>query len=681
MASNVPFNLSSEVINPVQPKDDVVKEHDPLNLDIDDDELIKIIDKRIKASQKFFNDTYHLDAKREKNETYLFGRQLSENEKMHKYRPYEARYLDNAIYEIEASIKPVAVGRMPDMVVTPGNNDTSAKETANNITLIVNDELKTRENRRVLALGFKHIPVYYTGIIKVKWNPENGEYGDYEFSARNPQNIVVDEQCSSNNSDKMKFIAEATKLTVQEVIMRFPLKEKEFRKQLQRDGVITSKPTDEWKNKATSVKIWEVWFTWYNKKDNGEYERIEGVMWKYKDVLLKKMRNPNFDYKGKAKYFKYEMPGDETTRQEVSDEEILQAAMSGILPENMQKDIIFNNYFDMPHKPYFFMGSEQWGKVAYDETSRIEQNIRNQENLDTIGKRVIEKLKNNGKHVISKESGMTAKDMEKTDFNNPDQDLLVDGNVNNVHSYINPIPPSSQEFGELKLTRERMFSLAGATNLTGVLQSDVATSNQIARESNFTRIDDLTEETINSAAEWMSQWAMQMIKLRYTHEHMRRILGSKGDVTFMRIRSDMVQDGMEVKIKASATDKIKNQRNAMEMAKMGMIDPLQFCEDMDLSDAQGRAEKMMLFKMSPQEYYTKYIMQKGPEELAGILSGEQPQEGLPAQPPPAQPGGPQAPPAPQSGPAAPQGPSPLNTAAVPTTPPMGVAASPANGML
>ena len=659
-----PFNLTSEIglQNPIQADDGIVEEHDPLALEIEDKELVKVLSKRIETSKKFFNDVYELDSRREKNEIYLFGRQIAKNEKLNKYRPYEAKYLDNAIYEIEASIKPVAVGKLPDMIVIPGNDDPGSQSTADNLSLIIDDDLKKKENRRVLSLAFKHVPVYFVGIIKVRWNPEKGEYGDYEFDVRNPQNIVVDEQCATNNADDMKFIAEAMKLTVQEVIMRFPNKEEEFRKELVKDGVISGKDGDEWKNMATTIKIWEVWFTWYDKKSDQKYERIEGVLWKYGDLILKKMKNPNFDYEGEEKYFTYDIPGDKQTRKEVTTEAMANLALQGVLPPNMQKDVVFRNYFDMPHKPYFFMAYDQWGKIVYDETSRIEQNIRNQENLDMIGKRVIEKLKNNGKHVISKESGMTGKDMERTDFNNPDQDLLVDGDTRRVHTFIDPLMPTQQEFAELKLSRERMFSLAGATNLNGIMQSDVATTNQIARETNFTRVDDLTEETINNASEWMCQWAMQMIKLRYTEEHMRKILGAKGTITFVRLKSDMIEDGMEIKIKSSATDKVKNQNNAMLMAKMGMIDPLQFCKDMGLSNPEGRAEQMMMFKMDPEGYFVKYIMKKSPEKLAGAMVNQQTLPQVQNQPQPQEPtpaGGPQLP-------------SPQNTAQAPIQPPTGV---------
>lgn len=657
--------------NPILPKDGIVEEHDPLSIDIEDAELVKVLEKRIETSEQFFDgDRYRLSLRRERNERYLFGRQIAAAEKASKYRPYEAKYQDNALYEIEASIKPVALSRMPDMIVTPGSNKPQSEETAKQISLIVDTDIKKRENRKVLSLAFKHLPVFFTGIIKVRWNPELGEFGDYEFYNVYPENIVFDEQCPVNNVDKMDFFAEAMKMSVKSVFMRFPGKEAEFIKELNKMGVKVKDP-DEWSNMATTVKIWEVWFTWYKKLDEGKYERIEGVLWKFGDCILKKMRNPNYDYEGQEKYFTYEVPEDAKTKREATPEELMIAAVSGEMPENLKKETVYRNYFDMPHKPYYMMGYDQWGKVAIDETSRIEQNIHNQENMDNIGKRIIEKLKDRGKHIFSKDSGLQGKDIERMDLNNPDQDLLVDGNVNNVHGYIQPIEPTSQEFTEIKMARERMFGLAGAQNLTGQLQTDVATSNQIAREANFTRVDDLTEDTINSAAEWMAGWIMQMIKLRYTEEHMRRILGgSKGSFTFVSLKSDMIEDGMEVKIKASGTDKQKRQNNAINMAKMKMIDPLTFYQDMDLNDPEGRTKKMMLFTSDPQGYMMQYVMNMTPEQGAQALINA-PMDGQPAQPSIV----------PSSPTTAPQNPSVANPSVVPTEPPVQVTASPENGLL
>lgn len=658
-----PFSLLKEtsIGNTPQAKDGVIETHDPLSIDIEDDELVKIVEKRQDSYNKLFNgEKYQLSARREKNEMYLMGRQIASNEKESKLRRYEARYQDNVLWEIEQSIEPVAMSRMPDMIVLPGNDSPEAEESAKQISLIVDDDLKTRENRTILSMGIKHLPVYFTAFIKCQWNPQKGEYGDYEFVNVHPDNVIFDEQCPINDVDKMDFIGEFKKLTVQEILMRFPESKEKFIEQLKKDGIM--KETDkDWKNMATTVKVAEVWFTWYKKKSESEYERIEGVLWKYGKIILKKMKNPNFDYEGQEKYFTYDVPGDESTKHESTLKDIMQAAITGMMPNMMKKETILRNYFDSPRKPYYMFGFEQWGKVAIDETSRIEQNIYNQENIDNVGKRIIEKLRDRGKHVFSKESGLTGKDIERMDLNNPDQDLLIDGNVNNAHSYIPPIEPTQQEFNQLGMSRQNMTSLAGAQNLNGGLQSDTATTNQIGREANFTRVDFWTEKTVNAAAEWMAQWSMHMIKLRYTEEHMRRILGGvNGSVTFAKIKGDMIQDGMEVKIKASGTDKIKRQRNAMDMAKMKMIDPLTFCQDMDLSDPEGRAEKMMMFNMDPQGYFVKFVKKMSIADAAQQMMNQ----------------GDQQTPQPEAPPVQPQAPTPTDTSQVPTEPPQGVSASP-----
>jgi hypothetical protein len=193
----------------------------------------------------------------------------------------------------------------------------------------------------------------------------------------------------------------------------------------------------------------------------------------------------------------------------------------------------------------------------------------------------------------------------------------------------------------------------------------VATSNQIAREADFTRTDDLVEDTINAAAEWMAQWSLQFIKLRYTKDHFRKLLGDKGLVTFVRINRDMISDGMEVMIKASGTDKLKAQNNAKTMAELKLIDPLTFYEDMGLSDPKGRTERLMTFTVDPATYMTKYVMDMATTEaqVDGLL-GPGAAQALGGQPPA---------PAPAPAPAAPvppQQPTPDNTANVPITPPL-----------
>jgi len=677
----------NEVFNPTNPDEGVINAIDPLALDIPDEELVKVVDRDQKERKKFWTNNYNLFERRTKLEEALFGRQIQQKEKDKELKKYEARYSNNALYEIEASIKPVAMSRLPDLIVTPGNETKEAKDSADDISKAVDDDLKKRQNRQVLGLAFKHLPIFFTGIIKTRWNPELGKDGDYEYVNVHPDNIMIDYTASTASADDMRTIPETVSLTVQEVIMRFPSKKKELFDALKKEGLALGEDDFTWKDLASPIKILEVWFTWYKKGETGElsttpntergikWEKVEGVLWKYKDVILKKMKNPNFDYKGDEQVFTYDDPSQENSKRSLLPEEVQMASITGMLPPNTQTEQTYHNYFKMPKKPYFFMGYDQWGKVPLDETSRIEQNYYNQESLNEQGKQIINTLKARVKHIWSTDGGLNAEDVQNADMENPKLDMLVDGNVNEVHASVTPERPDQAQFTALQQTKDGMFGLAGATSLTGQLQTDVATSNQIAREQNFTRADDLVEDTINAASEWMASWALQFIKLRYTQDHFRKLLGAKGSITFLKLNRDKIDDGMEVMIKASGTDKIKAQNNAMDMAKLGppYSDPVSFFTDMGMSDPEGRAEKGMLLASAPELYIQKFIM--GNDTTGSMIDALNGQGAAQAA------GGPMTPPPPPEG-QPPQQPTPTDTTQVASQPPTGApAASPQNGVL
>lgn len=582
---------------------------DPLSLKIDDKKFADVIQKRIDASKKYFDDEKHLKDRIEKNEKYYFGRQVNPDE----LKSYEGKWLDNVIWESEKNIKAVALSKLPDLIVKPGSDIEESKKAAEDLSKVIDTDIKRRERRQVLALAFKHLPVYFRGVIKYRWDPEVGENGDYVFEAVHPKHIVVDHTSPSNDQKDMDFIAQELELSIKELVMRFPDKKKEILAEAQKDGVhADDKGEIPEAQMATKVKVWEIWFTWYDKTENGEYERIEGVAWKYYKEILKKIKNPNWDWEGQKRTFKYDV---ELKEDDVRDAMIPMAEgqMNGEMmgmPEmpGMRTETLYNNYFESPEKPFIFLNTELWGDGPIDETSRVEQLVLMQYTLDERGKVVAEKLRNRTKHVFSKEGGLKAEDIEEMDLNDPDEDILIDGDVNKFHGTIPPDLPSAQEFKDYEDTRNRMFAKVGTFATRGELQSDTATTNQIGREADFTRADDLVEETINYAAEKMARAVLQMIKLRYTKEHYVRILGDDGNVIFQRVHRDMIEDGMEVQVTASGTDKIKAERRAMDMAKMQLIDPFTFYKDIGASDPKGRTEKLMLFMISPQEYMAKVVM-------------------------------------------------------------------------
>lgn len=590
---------------------------DPLALDIENKDTIDIIDKRIKDSRDFYSKEYNLYELRKKNEVYRFGRQIMELEKADKLKGYETRTLDNVIYEIERSMKPLALSQLPDLIVSPGANTDQSKLLAEMITKVVNSDLQKEENRKVLGMAWQHRPVYRVGIIKCVWNPQAfGGLGDYEFIYVHPDAVDFDYTATEADANKMSFVSHKVSLTVEQVIMRFPKAYKEFVNALREEGIIDKTAENpDWRALATPIDIREVWFTDYEKADEDDQEegqpvkwrRVEGVIWKYKKCMLAKMKNPYFDYEGEKQLFTYDDPRLASSKHKITDDEMQQSLLTGQFPDSLAEEQVYHNFFDSPQKPFFFMVYDQWGKQPLDETTHLEQNISNQDNLDFMQKQIQDTLKNRGHHVWSKLAGLSSGDIKKMDHNNPDEDYLVNGIPQQQHEFIKPDRPDAAEYKAIDSYKNTMYELSSATSIRGEMQDEAVTNNQMGREQNFTVMDDMVAETINKAAQWMAGWAMHMIKTRYTQAHFRKILGAKGEWIFMQIHQDFVEDGQAVMIKASGTDKLRKQNNALMLAKTIKLDPLSVLEAMDWEDPEGTTARIITFNSDMPLYLSSFV--------------------------------------------------------------------------
>ncbi len=418
---------------PQTPPEGIVEERDPLNLEIDDKDFIRTSNDLISKSENYYKKNYDLVARRKRNEKYLFGRQIKDL----KLKPYNAKYSYNVIYEAMAYLKPIALSKMPDLMVKPGTDTPDAKQSADLISKVVDSDIKSEKRRKILGLAFKHLPVFYTGIIKAFWNPQLGKDGDYDFKNIMPDNVVFDHTAASNDAADMSFIAEDVEGSVDECVMQFADKEDEIYKELRTTGIFSDTLNEKSKvGMGTKFKWKEIHFTWFEKKGK-EYVRWEAVGWYYNSLVLGKMKTPNWDWEGEEHLFSYDKPVDENALRDN-----MFGEMMGIMSQFPQEKT-FHNHFDNPKKPYFFMGYDQWGKQPLDETSIIEQALYLQDNTDKRGKQVTEMLdKARGKHVFSDDSGLKKEDIEELDMSDPETDLLVSGPVTEVHTFIPGEQPS-----------------------------------------------------------------------------------------------------------------------------------------------------------------------------------------------------------------------------------------------
>lgn len=514
--------------------------------------------------------------------------------------PTQPRYIENVVYEGIRRIKPIATSRLPDLTVKHGSSPVIEEL----MTDLLNTDISKRKNRKVLGLAHVQEQLFLYAVIKARWNPEAGDDGDYEFGNVYPKNVVWDHRCKTANADDMRFVAENTEMTVKEVIMMFPKAKSDLLKKL---GIAEDDVTE--KKLASSITIWEVWFHWWKEKNDpitgeSKWEKINAVVWKYQDIILGKMKNPYFDYEGRPRLFTKEMK----EKDQPSENDVLMAYISDVA---MESQTIYHNYFKTPRKPYFFMVYESLGQDPIDATNRVEQVLTFQDHINDEGRQIIEMNERSAGKPIFNTEALSAEQIKNLDWKNMRQAIGVGGDdVNKTFAFAQMPAAPQQLYTSKENNRSIAFEMLGVNATTrGVREGDQTLGEaQMFREQDFGFIDDLVEETINDAAEWMAQWAMQFIKVFYTKNHYKEIVGKDGESLYQAINQDYVDDGMVVEVSASAVDKMMRKQLAMQNAKLQMSDPLTFFKDTDQSNPKERARMAFLFNKAPQMYYQEFLV-------------------------------------------------------------------------
>jgi len=594
----------------------------PLNVTIEDKKLLRYINGLETAAKKHWESPeINLKERRKQLIKYLFGRQLIGRE----MKSYESEFLDNVIYEFEGMLKALAVSKMPDIVVEAGGIGMSEerKMTAELLTKWFEKFIDGDKNKLDLGMMFKHMPAYLIAVKKYRWDASHEKMGDMVEEVINPDHVLLDHTAVTSNPDEMLFIIHYVEKTAKEWSMLFPDKEEDIKKHVANaNPVMASDSNNEDVLMAQKVRAVECWYDWFDKaedfdpKNNPKFEFMSGVAWKLsKEVLLGKSKNPNWDYEG------HDVPM--VNGQPVSPDIMEQIIMTGAQPQGFEIKKVFNNYFKFPRKPFIFMTFDQFLRSAIDETSRIEQVIPLQKSMDDVERQTDFMVKHHkGKHIWGSDSGVTKKDLKKMDMNNPNVDAVVKGDPSRVHSYIQPVMPPAEMYIHIRDRRDRMFSKVGAHGATrGEITTDVATTNQIAREADFTKNDDLVNDTILHVATESIKARLHLMKLRYSEEHFKRVAGiDEGKYLHLRLTNDSIDDGMEVTVKASTTDKLRAERNAQQMASLGMIDPYYFFKDLGIPEAEARAEALFLYTTNPALWVEKYAKGKDIAALAAQVT-------------------------------------------------------------
>lgn len=554
-----------------------VVEEPIVDIDIDDNTLVSLIERRIAADDKKYNGELKLDTRTKLMRDMWIGNQLD----LTKFDEWQVPYQDNIIWQdLEHRIS-IAAGRMPDFIVTPSNNTQEKQENAKRLERILEILIKNDMVKRLVKDSLRDLHLFLRSAIKVRWDQNRGLNGDIVYELVRPKRYGVEHTTTIPHdgftSDNAELIYEWLEEPVDLIVSKFPEKKDELFNLL---GIVRGTT----RQMMAKIRYLECHFTFYKSG-----KPIEGVCWKYKTLILDKKKDPNYDWEG------YERATEQ-------------------LDEEGQPvvDTIYRNHFDRPRKPYILVSYTNLGESPYDDTSAVEQAIPLQRTVNKRGRQITEisdravpKMAFNGKYI--------QKEQARRVTNDPDEHIWLDGaDLEDVRKAVQSIPatpPNPILYQDLVSNRGQIDSKFSTHTTTRgeAAPNESGVSKQITREGDLVTSDDLVSMVVVRIIYELANWTVQLMKLNYDKEHVIKDIGPEGEMVYEELTRDMIDDGIAINVKASTVDKQVRRSEAMKLASQKAIDPYSLFQDLDYPNPKERTKRLLFFLGGQQDGYARYM--------------------------------------------------------------------------
>lgn len=561
----------------------VVEELGELTLDKDDQELLQL---KSSWEKLYSNSTvYHrIHNEGDINERYWIGKQFPDTEYENGKRPLT----DNVIYEALETMIPLATQQNPEPVVM-SDNSLEMKEVSEKVHMAL-EYLATYNNLKTkLKKGVRHWSLRYLGAWQVGWDAKKKEI---VVQVRNPKELTLDPNGYIEDGVYVgEFLGVKMTDTAANLIVRFPKKKDEI--------------TQACQDKLGSIMAYTQWWD-----GEGKY-----VFYTLKDIVLQKSKNPHWNY----------------------DQETATIDEFG---QPIQKIEPGKNHFTEPEIPFVFLTVFDLGNEPADNTSLVSQSLVTQDNINKRLKQIDRNTDNiNGGIVVN--GNMFNKDQAAAvaEARRQGRTVVTPGNPNEAVLFprMEALPDSLYE--NLNDQRTRLMQRFGAAGSTseGTSQEETVRGKIIAGNNDSSRIGGGVSEYLEVAASRVFNWWVQMMYVYYDEPHLISVIGPNNasqmitlemsELPFDRKLFVNVQTGSMV-----PQDELSLYNEAMSLWEGGALDPLSLFEKLKDPNPQERAEKLMMFKMAPQQYMAQYLqvqpppmpMQPMPQGGGGSTSGQPP---------------------------------------------------------
>lgn len=522
---------------------------DEFTLKLDEQELLRL-------SRLWINKYATYEAKikirQDKNKAYYLGRQNQGGPQA----TYEESISANLLFEAVETFLPAALSKNPEPVVWADNT-----EEGNAVSDVVKTMLQyhadTQVLRRKLSLVVRHWTTYFIGAMKHGWD---AKIGDIKSEIVDPRNFIFDPEASIDSYGDYDgaYLGERITCTAQRLADLFP-KHRAYIT-IMVDGKM-----------GTDV-IYTQWW-------NDDY-----CFYTFKDKVLDKHKNPNFNYPKKEE-------GEDQDGQSVVTEK------KG------------RNHFAIPKKPYTFLAVFTLGEQPHDITSLIEQNIPNQ-NLVTKRTNQIDKNLDRANNSIGLSENNFNQETAKqaaTAMQEGRPVLIPGGNISEaIARFPAPSYPEAA-FRQLEVSKQDLRSIFGTEGISSQKPNEDTTARGMILNQQFdnTRIGGGVGDALAQFADNVFNWWVQLYYVYYDDQHFASIMGQMKAVEYVQLTSADLDRQIVVSVSADSMkphDELTEMNQAMSLWSAGALDPKTLLTMLNVPDPQKTAEMTVLWLLDKSSY-------------------------------------------------------------------------------
>lgn len=533
----------------------VIDQLSSLSFDIPDNTIIKNLERRISDSQDYWDKPggFNLKQVRADNVRLYLGKHLDQN----KLYRYQTPYVENQIYVGVEAIIAYLTAQNPNPEVYPSQDTPRSRIFADDLEKAMKAHSDMFHIAEIMGGAVRNALGKRLGVIKLSFDPNHGKNGEIIPEVVDPEHLVVDK--NAKQSSNPAFICHMLKMSVNEVLNRWPNKREEVFKCL---GIKrgTANQMEE------ILQVREVWLTYYDKK----YEAHEGLVYYFDEVVLEKVKNPNYLYAAANK-----------------------------------------NFTAMPIKPFIPLNFDNDGAHWIDYTGPVEQAGVMQDILNKRGRQLMEVVdKANGTTIFSSDSGLTKDDVQNL-TGDPNQRLIIktaNQKVSDLVHRIDPpqIPPMLMQ-DKVDLRTQVHAILGTPSEFTGSPdgeESDPTLGQSQMKKNQAAGRQDLFVRAIDRFMTRYFNYWVQMAVVWYDEKHMFVYNGGDGEFDYITMSRDLIEDGVIVSVKSGATlpfDKGRQEAIGLAMAKMKLLSPLDVYKLLNLPNSQQLYDNWAKFTADPME--------------------------------------------------------------------------------